>query len=241
MLEAPRKAYVLLGVEPELDCWDGAAALKALQAAEWVVSLSPFASAASKTYAHVVLPVTTFAETSGSYVNAEGLWQSFSGASKPFGEARPAWKVLRVLGNLAGVAGFDYVSSEEIRAEAENACAQVRPDNTLDSGKSLVPFKSEGLYRVAEVPIYAADSLVRRAQSLQLSPLARPVEVRLHPDVARDLGVAEREQVQVRQNGAAIDLPLVLDESVPKGCAWIPAGLYASVALGPAVGPVAIQ
>ncbi len=241
MLEAPRKAYVLLGVEPELDCWDGAAALKALQAAEWVVSLSPFASAASKTYAHVVLPVATFAETSGSYVNAEGLWQSFSGASKPFGEARPAWKVLRVLGNLSGVAGFDYVSSEEIRAEAENACAQIRPDNTLDSGKSLVPFKSEGLYRVAEVPIYAADSLVRRAQSLQLSPLARPVEVRLHPNVARDLGVAEREQVQVRQNGAAIDLPLVLDESVPKGCAWIPAGLYASVALGPAVGPVAIQ
>ena len=241
MLEAPRKAYVLLGVEPELDCWDGAAALKALQAAEWVVSLNPFASAASKAYAHVILPVATFAETSGSYVNAEGLWQSFSGASKPFGEARPAWKVLRVLGNLSGVAGFDYVSSEEIRAEAENTCAQVRPDNTLDSGKPLVPFKSEGLHRVAEVPIYAADSLVRRARSLQLSPLAQPVEVRLHPDMARDLGVAEREQVQVRQNGAAIDLPLVLDESVPKGCAWIPAGLYASVALGPAVGPVAIQ
>ncbi len=241
MLEAPRKAYVLLGVEPELDCWDGAAALKALQAAEWVVSLNPFASAASKAYAHVILPVATFAETSGSYVNAEGLWQSFSGASKPFGEARPAWKVLRVLGNLSGVAGFDYVSSEEIRAEAENTCAQVQPDNTLDSGKPLVPFKSEGLHRVAEVPIYAADSLVRRARSLQLSPLAQPVEVRLHPDMARDLGVAEREQVQVRQNGAAIDLPLVLDESVPRGCAWIPAGLYASVALGPAVGPVAIQ
>jgi NADH-quinone oxidoreductase subunit G len=241
MLEAPRKAYVLLGVEPELDCWDGAAALKALQAAEWVVSLNPFASAASKAYAHVILPVATFAETSGSYVNAEGLWQSFSGASKPFGEARPAWKVLRVLGNLSGVAGFDYVSSEEIRAEAENTCAQVQPDNTLDSGKPLVPFKSEGLHRVAEVPIYAADSLVRRARSLQLSPLAQPVEVRLHPDMARDLGVAEREQVQVRQNGAAIDLPLVLDGSVPKGCAWIPAGLYASVALGPAVGPVAIQ
>jgi NADH-quinone oxidoreductase subunit G len=170
MLEAPRKAYVLLGVEPELDCWDGAAALKALQAAEWVVSLNPFASAASKAYAHVILPVATFAETSGSYVNAEGLWQSFSGASKPFGEARPAWKVLRVLGNLAGVAGFDYVSSEEIRAEAENACAQVQPDNTLDSGKPLVPFKSEGLHRVAEVPIYAADSLVRRARSLQAQP-----------------------------------------------------------------------
>ena len=241
MLESPCKAYVLLGVEPELDCWDGAAALKGLQAADWVVSINPFASATSKAYAHVILPVATFAETSGTYVNAEGLWQSFSGASKPSGEARPAWKVLRVLGNLFGLDGFDYVGSEEIRAEVQSACAQVQPDNTLESGKFLTPFKPEGLLRVAEVPIYAADSLVRRARSLQLSPLARPAEVRLHPDVARDLGVAEREQVQVRQNGAAVDLPLVLDESVPKGCAWIPAGLHASVALGPAVGPVAIQ
>jgi len=76
---------------------------------------------------------------------------------------------------------------------------------------------------------------------LQASPLARPVEVRLHPDLAGELGVAGRDRVQVRQNGAAVDLPLVLDESVPKGCAWIPAGSSASVALGPAVGPVTIQ
>ncbi|MGB5065478.1 MAG: NADH-quinone oxidoreductase subunit NuoG [Candidatus Competibacter sp.] len=241
MLKSPRKAYVLLGVEPELDCWDGAAALKALQAAEWVVSINPFASTASRTYAHVILPIATFSETSGSYVNTEGLWQSFTGASKPFGEARPAWKVLRVLGNLFGLTGFDYVNSEEIHAEAQSACARVQPDNTVAPGKPLAPFKPEGLLRVAEVPIYAADPLVRRARSLQLSPLARPAEVRLHPDVARDLGVAGREQVQVRQSGAAVDLPLVLDESVPKGCAWIPAGLYASMALGPAVGPVAIQ
>ena len=94
---------------------------------------------------------------------------------------------------------------------------------------------------MADVPIYASDSLVRRAPSLQASPLARPVEVRLHPAVASELGVAGRDQVQVRQNGCAVDLPLVLDESIPRGCAWIPAGLNASVALGPAVGPVAIQ
>ena len=74
-----------------------------------------------------------------------------------------------------------------------------------------------------------------------MGPLARPAEARLHPDAARELGVAGQDQIQVRQNGAAVDLPLVLDESVPKGCVWIPAGLNASVALGPAVGPVAIQ
>ena len=93
---------------------------------------------------------------------------------------------------------------------------------------------------MADVPIYAVDALVRRARSLQRSPLARPAEVRLHPDVASELGVAGREQVQVRQNGVAVDLPLVLDDSIPRGCAWIPAGLNASIALGPAVGPVFI-
>lgn len=241
MLESPRKAYVLLGVEPELDCWDGAAALKALQGAELIVSLSPYARLAGKSQAQIILPVATFAETSGTYVNAEGCWQSFQGASKPFGDARPAWKVLRVLGNLCGVTGFEYVSSEEVLAEVQSASGAVQPDNTLDFNQPLTPFQADGLLRAGDVPIYATDPLVRRARALQASPLARPVEVRLHPDVARALGVAERDRVQVRQNGVAVDLPLVLDESIPRGCAWIPAGLNASVVLGPAVGPVAIQ
>ncbi|MBK8182292.1 MAG: NADH-quinone oxidoreductase subunit G [Candidatus Competibacteraceae bacterium] len=241
MLEAPRQAYILVGAEPELDCWDGALALNALQNAKWVVSLSPYAGALAKSYAKVILPVATFAETSGTYVNAEGFWQSFKGASKPFGAARPAWKVLRVLGNLCGLAGFDYLSSEEVLAEARSACAEVKPDNSPDLEKTLNPVALNGLLRVADVPIYALDPLVRRAHSLQSSPLARAAEARLHPEVAQELGVAERAQVQVRQNGSAVDLPLVLDDSIPKGCVWIPAGTDASVALGPSVGPVTIQ
>ncbi len=242
MLESPRKAYVLLGVEPELDCWDGAAALEAIQGAEVVVALSAYASVGGRPEAHIALPVATFAETAGTYVNAEGRWQSFQGASKPFGEARPAWKVLRVLGNLCGVTGFDYVSAEDVLAEVQALCGSVQPDNVpSEAHPSWRRFQSEGLLRVADVPIYATDPLVRRARSLQQSPLARPAEVRLHPEAARALGVAGREQVQVRQNGRAVELPLVLDESIPQGCAWIPAGLPASVALGPAVGPVIIQ
>ena len=242
MLESPRKAYVLLGVEPEFDCWDGAAALAALQGAEFVVSLSPYASTAETSGSRIVLPVATFAETSGTYVNAEGRWQSFQGASKPFGEARPAWKVLRVLGNLCGVSGFDYVGSEDVLAEVQGICGSIQPDNLLaEAQPNWRPFQSEGLIRVADVPIYATDPLVRRARSLQQSALARPAEVRLHPEVAQALGVAGRERVQVRQNGRAVELPLVLDEGIPQGCAWIPAGLPASAALGPAVGPVIIQ
>jgi NADH-quinone oxidoreductase subunit G len=240
MLESPRKAYVLIGVEPELDCWDGAAALKAMQGAEFVVSLSPYANAIG--YPKVTLPVATFAETAGAYINVEGSWQSFQGATKPFGEARPAWKVLRVLGNLCGVDGFDYVSSDDVLAEARQACGAIEPDNsTKNSLDEWRPFRAEGLLRVADVPIYAVDPLTRRARSLQASPLARPAEVRLNPAVAQELGVAGREQVQVCHDGVAVDLPLVLDDSIPKGCAWIPAGLPASVILGPAVGPVLIQ
>ncbi len=241
MLDQPRKAYVLIGIEPELDCWDGAAALHAMQSAECVVVLSPYASATTRSYARTLLPIAAFAETSGTYVNAEGRWQSFQGASKPFGTARPAWKVLRVLGNLCGLDGFDYVTSEEVLAEARSACAGVEPNNALDWSQALPPYRPEGLLRMADVPIYAVDALVRRARALQRSPLARPAEVRLHPEAAQQLGVAGREQVQVRQNGAVVELPLVLDDSVPKDCVWIPLGLPASAALGSAVGPVAIQ
>jgi NADH-quinone oxidoreductase subunit G len=243
MLESPRKAYVLLGVEPELDCWDGAVAHAALHGAEFVVSLSPYASAGdSPNHSRIVLPVATFAETAGTYVNAEGRWQSFQGASPPFGEARPAWKVLRVLGNLCGVAGFEYVSAEDVLAEVWGDCESVQPDNFSNGDlPNWHAFQPEGLLRVADVPIYATDPLVRRARSLQQSPLMRPAEVRLHPEVAQALGVVGRERVQVRQNGRAVELPLVLDESIPRGCAWIPAGLPASAALGPAVGPVVIQ
>lgn len=241
MLESPRKAYVLIGAEPELDCWDGAGALKAMRAAELVVALSPYASSLAKTYAKIILPVGSFAETSGTYVNAEGTWQSFQGAGRPFGASRPAWKVLRVLGNLCGLEGFEYLASEDVLAEIQTACAGLQPDNRPDLEKTLTPSQSNGLLRVADVPIYALDPLVRRARSLQNSPLAQSIAVHLHPEMAQELGLAEREKVQVRQNGGAVDLPLLLDDSVPKGCAWIPAGTAASVALGPAFGPVTIQ
>src|SRR5574340_889859 len=117
MLRQPRKAYFILHAEPRLDTVDPQATSRALQSADLVVSLSSFKSAATQE-ATVILPVAPFTETSGSFINTEGRVQTFSAVAKPLVETRPAWKVLRVLGNLLGVPGFGHDSTEQVRVEA---------------------------------------------------------------------------------------------------------------------------
>ena len=117
MLHAKLKAYVLLGTEPELDCWDSRAARIAMNDAELVISLTAYRSGEIENYADVMLPISAFVETSGTYINNEGISQSFTGAVPPLGEARPAWKLLRVLGNTFNLDGFEYQSSSDVNAE----------------------------------------------------------------------------------------------------------------------------
>jgi NADH-quinone oxidoreductase subunit G len=164
MLAQPHKAYLLSGgVEPWADAL-GAETLKALGGAGFVVAATPYADDTLKSVAHVLLPISTFVETSGTYVNLEGLWQSFAGAAKPLGEARPGWKVLRVLGNLAGVENFDYQSSEEIREEVRALCGGVVAGSYQGSHEAKVSAQD---VRVIDVPMYAVDAILRRAPSLQ--------------------------------------------------------------------------
>jgi NADH-quinone oxidoreductase subunit G len=164
MLTAAQKAYLLFGgVEPWADGM-GADALKALGGAGFVVAATPYADDTLKSIAHVLLPISTFVETSGTYVNLEGLWQSFSGAAKPLGEARPGWKVLRVLGNLAGVADFDYQSSEEVREEIRALCGGIAATSYQGAHEAKI---SSTDARVIDVPMYAVDAVLRRAPSLQ--------------------------------------------------------------------------
>jgi NADH-quinone oxidoreductase subunit G len=159
------KAYLLMNVEPGADSADAELALEAMQQAEFVVSLNNFADGEIAEYADVMLPMAAFTETSGSYVNLNGVWQSFKGAVAPQGEARPAWKILRVLGNFMEFEGFDFESSEQILAEMEAALAEGKSFAAADTKapKSLKSIATQ----IKETGIYEVDGVVRRAASLQ--------------------------------------------------------------------------
>jgi NADH-quinone oxidoreductase subunit G len=170
MLGKPLRSYLLFGgVEPGIDTLD-AEAQRTLAQAELVIAITPFASEEVKRIAHLMLPIGTYAETSGTYVNCEGLWQSQAGAATPVGATRPGWKVLRVLGNLLNLPRFEYLSSEEVLAELRRVCEGVVP--AAYSGRHLVPPPDNGPrlgppMTVSDVPMYQVDALVRRAPSLQ--------------------------------------------------------------------------
>jgi NADH-quinone oxidoreductase subunit G len=228
MLTTPLKGYIVLAAEPEMDSWDGAQARRALDSAEFVISLSAFKTAASE-YADVLLPIAPFTETSGTFVNCEGRWQSFAGAVAPAGEARPAWKVLRVLGNLLELPGFEYNSSEEVLAEVKR---DVDPAAKSQQRMFTAPTLEEGaVVRILEVPIYTADSIVRRSRPLkQTVDHQRPL-VRMNAALSAKLGLDGQATVKVEVGGGQAALDLVLDPRVPDGCVVIPSGFSETATL----------
>jgi NADH-quinone oxidoreductase subunit G len=241
MLESPRHAYLLLGVEPELDCADPVCAMKAMAGAQFVVAIASFAGRA-KEYADVLLPLAPFTETAGTYVNCEGRVQGFNAVVRAAGEARPGWKILRVLGNLLKLPGFDQDSSEAVRGElgAPGDWAG-RLDNRLnDVGAAMRPQAAGGVQRVADVPIYSADPVVRRAQSLQQTRDARPPQARMRATMAQKLGLAAGDRVRARQSGEAM-LETVIDDRLPEGVVRIAAAHAATAALGPMFGDITLE
>jgi NADH-quinone oxidoreductase subunit G len=164
MWNARLSGYVLVGGIEAADVAQPSAAAAALQGAECVVALTAYASDEQKASATVILPVAAFAETSGTWVNVEGRWQSVPGAARPPGEARPAWKVLRVLGNLLGLGGFEYLSSEEIRDELRR---EVGEFEAAPAASAFAPGRLASLDATREVGLYAVDAVVRRSRPLQ--------------------------------------------------------------------------
>lgn len=229
-------AYLLLNVEPELDCAYGSQALDHLNNAECVVALSTFMGEGIKQCADIILPIAAFTETSGTFINAMGDWQSFKGAVKPKGDARPAWKVLRVLANFLGLKGFDYASSDAVlnRFKAELA-KEKKPlqDNRGDLPAQL-PSQQQSISRLATVPLYAGDALVRRANALNQTNAAKGEQVvRLSPTLATSLGFKAGGMLLISQNKAhGIRLPLVIDDTLPDKTVLVPMGLSITAALG---------
>ncbi len=226
-----RKKIVLLNVEPELDCADPLAAREALDGAEFVVSLTPWKTGLE--YADVLLPIGPFTETSGTFVNCEGRVQSFHATVNPLGNARPGWKVLRVLGSLLGREGFDFDTIEQVRS----ACLDGKDLTKLLSNSvqaSAAPRSSvSGIQRIADVPIYFADPLVRRAPSLQRTRDARPPRAWMNAKLLAKLGIAAGQPVLVN---ARVKLMAALDERLPDDCARIAAAHPTTATLGPMFG-----
>jgi len=173
MLDESLDALLLFGLEPDRDicCTDNA--VKKLAGQNFVAALTSYDSDALQDAADLLLPIGTFAESAGTYVNCEGSWQSFNGIANPVGEARPGWKVLRVLGNLLDADNFDYQTSEEVRDELAELLGDIQPDNQYAGKKSIgkVNGADDPAARI-DIPIYDTDAIVRRATALQLTPEA---------------------------------------------------------------------
>lgn len=243
MLEQPRKAYLVLHAEPELDCAAPLLAAQALSAAEMVVAMTPFMTRATE-YADVILPVSPFTETSGTFINTEGRVQSFHAVVKPLDDTRPAWKVLRVMGNLLGLAGFDYESSEEVRKAVlggENASVSNSLSNDVAGVSFSVPAVGAQIERVADVPIHFADPVVRRAPSLQRTRDAAEPMARMNSVMLTRLGLEAGAKVVVRQGQGEAVLAVDCDEGVADGCVRIAAGHESTSALGDLIGPISVE
>ncbi len=240
MLAEPLAGYLLLNIEPSLDTAAGAGALRALAGADTVVALTCYESPELLEVADCLLPVSPFTETAGCFVNLEGRPQSFNGVVRPAGETRPAWKVLRVLANRLELEGFEQASAEEVRKEALAGDIASRLGNATHGASAGGENPSTELLRVADVPIYWTDSLVRRAESLQRTADARPPVASLHPATAERLGLADGDVVTVAMGADRIELPARIDASVAERVVRVPAAHPLTAALGALVGPVTV-
>jgi NADH-quinone oxidoreductase subunit G len=206
-----------------------------------VVALSPFKSSASE-HAHVMLPIAPFTETAATFVNCEGRAQASRGVVPPLGDARPAWKVLRVLGSMLGLAGFDFNAIDDVRAElpSQQEIAK-RLSNATSAAIEAPSSASNGVERVTDVPIYFSDPLVRRATSLQKTADARAPLVRASAATLARLKLAQGATARLRQDGGEAMLTVAVDDGVPDGCVRVAAGHRATSTLGAMFGPITVE
>jgi NADH-quinone oxidoreductase subunit G len=241
MLASPRKAYLLLNVEPELDMHNPQQAIAAMKTADMVVAFSAFKHQATD-YADVLLPIAPFTETSGTFISTEGRVQSFKGVVKPLGEARPAWKVLRVLGNLLNVSGFEYDNSEAVRDEVLSGINVAEKLNNHVANIELnLASTHEGLQRVSDVQIYSADALVRRAAALQTTHDAMLPTAVMHSSELQKIGVQSGGNVKVSQGNGTVQLVAQSDDTMLAGTVRVAAGHATTAVLGAMFGAITVE
>lgn len=244
MFDQARKAYVLVGAELA-DFANPQQAQAAFSQADMVVVMSAFQQQDALAFADAMLPIAPFTETSGTFINTEGRVQSFHGVVKPLGEARPGWKVLRVLGNVLNLAEFDYENSEQIRDEFLGVGAEFVAglnNGVRKSADISINGAGQGLERVGDVAIYSADPIVRRSISLQATRDGKVAEtVRMNARTLAAVGINAGDLVKVGQGSSSVTLTAVAEDTLPEGVVRLNAGTAASALLGPMFGAISVE
>ncbi len=217
MMTPPPQSALLVGIEPQADAARGRALVNSLRGTESVIAISAYMSDALKEVAEVVLPMTPFSETSGTFVNAQGDMQSFSGLVKPKGESRPGWKILRVLGNFLDLEGFDFESSEDVCNELTLLCDDSLPEMKVGhSGMAESKTEAGGVEATPYVPAYSIDAVVRRSEPLQSTVDARSV-FRMHPQTASAHGLSDGNWAILKQGENHCSAKIVTDDELCEG------------------------
>jgi len=235
------RSYVLMGVEPELDCANPLEAKRALQQASMVISMNSYVTDEILAYSDVILPITPFSETSGTFVGIDGQWQSFTGAVSAKGDSRPAWKVLRVLGNMANLKEFDYVSSQDVREEVQdhlNMMTAANKNNYLPTDLNV----DSGLMTISEIPMYQTDAIVRRSSALQGTAENQAASIaRMNMAEAEKQGVSEAKGIAITLGDNTISMPFAIDNDIADGCIYLAAGIAETSTLGAMFANVTVE
>lgn len=253
MLSNPLQAYLVLMTDPQFDTNNGALALETLSKAGFKVALTPYRSAA-ESWADVMLPVSPFTETSGTFVNVEGRAQSFKGVVPPAGDTRPAWKVLRVLGNLFQLQGFEEETSEAVRDAVLVSDYKYQLGNQLNAANNVKALQlaatapdadtskdSVQLQRIGDVAIYRTDMIARNADALQQTVFSETPNAHLSAQTMQQLGISDGDTIRVKSSTGEISITAKADDTIAAGCVRIAAGFKQTIDLGSNYGLVTVE
>ena len=249
LIAAEHKVLMLLGVDPALDITlsvnDKAAAQALASNNEFIISLNSFDNDFNQQHADLVLPLATYLETSGTFVNIEGVWQSFKGCAPAAGESRQGWKILTALAQVLLPADDNsYADSTVVRNELKELCREIQLNNLagVTSSAKKLPALSKSLQRISESALYATDELVRNADALQATKTMKQVAcLKVNTQQAEKLGISDAEKVHVKQGEGTAILPMMIDDNVPEGCVWIASGFKSVENLTTQFGTVTVE
>ena len=241
ILSASHKLLLTFALNPLLDTHESG---RLADNNESIIAINSFDNEFVQQQATLVLPLASVLESSGSFVNVEGLWQSFKGCVESRGDSRQGWKILVALGQVLRPGEFDYADSLAVRNELKTLCSDVALSNLcgISSKVNKLPQAAGKVEKVGCTPIYASDDMVRLSSALQATPLMRMQScVTMNRQMASSNKLLDSEQVQVKQGKGTAVLPLRLDEGVPDGCAWVPGGIDAVRYLADAYGKISLE